>query len=173
MSQDHLEMFLGKMRSFHGFNNNPDVICFQSAYKKLCSSIEISPPLRPNCLKLQARLSTCAMYSDIFSVSSRKQTFKANPEFLAEAQQEEEQITAAVLELEQMDCSYYLTDGYAGSSNAYVARNIETKIEANFHCDKCRQVFEENEKVIDCYLSSAVTRRPCRSTFDICATADK
>lgn len=43
ISQDHLEMFFGKMRSRGGYNDNPNVIQFQSAYKKnvICTELKL------------------------------------------------------------------------------------------------------------------------------------
>lgn len=35
ISQDHLELFFGTIRSLEGYNNNPTSRKFQSAYKKL------------------------------------------------------------------------------------------------------------------------------------------
>lgn len=35
-SQDHIELFFGKIRSLGGFNNNPNARQFKSAYKKSC-----------------------------------------------------------------------------------------------------------------------------------------
>lgn len=35
LSQDHLEMFFGRVRSMHGYNDNPTVQQFRSAFQKL------------------------------------------------------------------------------------------------------------------------------------------
>lgn len=43
LCQDHLEMFFGKMRSRGGYNDNPNVVQFQSAYKKnvICTELKL------------------------------------------------------------------------------------------------------------------------------------
>lgn len=62
--------FFRKNKIFHGSNNNPDVVCFQSAYQKLCNNIQISPSLKSSCQHLHTRFSTNANYTNIFKVSS-------------------------------------------------------------------------------------------------------
>lgn len=175
LSQDHIERFFGKLRAFHGFNNNPDVICFQSAFKKLSSNIQIAPPLKTNCQQFHMQLSTCSTYSDIFYVPSTRPKLIENPcpDFMSNVTRERDQISSYVMELDEMDRTYYLTDGFAGASIAYVAQLIESKIKENFNCDRCRFIFDENEKVLNCYKSSTADSSPCRSTYDICATTDK
>lgn len=177
MSQDFLERFFGKLRSFHGFNNNPDVICFQSAYIKLCSGISISPPLASNSLSLQVRLSTSASYSDLFHVSSRRHAPIANTTtdstFLQKVDEEKFQIYSDITRLEEIDRSYYLIDGFAGASIAYASHRIEDKIKSKFICEMCQSIFETNEKFLDCCWSKTTNKFPCRSTYEICATTDK
>lgn len=151
MSQDFLEIFFGKMRSFHGFNNNPDVICFQSAYKKLCSDIQVQPPLKSNSQQLHTRLSIIASHSNIFKVSSLRPklytntSVKPNSEFMKNVRKEKKQIASAICQLEEMNKNYYLTDGFAGASIAYVAQLIEEKIKKNFFCKDCKSIFDDDD----------------------------
>lgn len=49
-SQDHLEMLFCKIRSKNGHNDNPNVIQFQGALRKLLSNVEIKPPVSANCM---------------------------------------------------------------------------------------------------------------------------
>ena len=53
VSQDHLELFFGKIRSHGGWNNNPTVVQFIAAYKRLIIH-NISEVLRGNCISLQS-----------------------------------------------------------------------------------------------------------------------
>lgn len=177
MSQDFLEIFFGKIRSFHGHNNNPDVICFQSAYQKLCTNILVLPPLKSNCQQIHTRFSTIADYSNIFQVSSlRPKLFtniEANSEFMENVLKEKQEISTAIFQFEEMDRSFYLTDGFFGASIAYVAQQIEDKIKKNFICNDCKSIFDANEKVFNCFMSSAANSKPCQSTYNICVTTDK
>jgi len=52
-SQDHTELFFGKIRSLFGFNNNPSVTQFYSAYRKLLVQNEINDVLKGNCVPLE------------------------------------------------------------------------------------------------------------------------
>lgn len=50
ISQDHLEMFFGKIRAFGKCNNNPTSVQFKSAYKKLLIHTEVKGKDGGNCL---------------------------------------------------------------------------------------------------------------------------
>lgn len=50
ISQDHLEMFFGKIRAFGKCNNNPTSVQFKSAYKKLLIHTEVKGKYGGNCL---------------------------------------------------------------------------------------------------------------------------
>lgn len=52
MSQDHLELFSGKIRSKNGHNDNPNVVQFKGAYRKLLANVHIKPPENSNCMIL-------------------------------------------------------------------------------------------------------------------------
>ena len=54
MSQDHIELFFGKIRSMGGCNNNPTSKQFSCAYKKLLVHNDIQDVLRGNCLPLDS-----------------------------------------------------------------------------------------------------------------------
>lgn len=54
ISQDHLELFFGSVRSLGGYNNNPTARQFQSAYKKLVVRINDIPSFNTgNCIPLE------------------------------------------------------------------------------------------------------------------------
>nr|CAH7721060.1 unnamed protein product [Callosobruchus chinensis] len=48
LSQDHLELFFGAIRGKGGFNNNPSVRHFESAYKRLLIHTEVTGPRTGN-----------------------------------------------------------------------------------------------------------------------------
>ena len=52
-SQDHLELFFGKIRSMGGCNNNPTARQFKSAYKKILTHNDIQDVVSGNCLALE------------------------------------------------------------------------------------------------------------------------
>lgn len=68
----------------------------------------------------------------------------------------------------------HIIDGLTGASIAYAARCIEIRIESrNFHCDCCKSVFVENEKLDDASFHLIEFKRPCVSTYSICKIADR
>jgi len=54
ISQDHLELFFGKIRCLRGCNNNPTARQFSAAYKRLMIHNEVQDVLLGNCLSLQS-----------------------------------------------------------------------------------------------------------------------
>ena len=54
MSQDHIELFFGKIRSMGGCNNNPTSMQFFAAYKKILIHNDIQDVLCGNCLPLES-----------------------------------------------------------------------------------------------------------------------
>lgn len=79
LSQDYLETFFSAVRSRGGFNNNPNVIQFKSAYKRLLMRHEVKEFENGNCLFDGV---------DILHVSSNAKNFKCpigDPKLLYEA----------------------------------------------------------------------------------------
>lgn len=64
LSQDHLEMFFGKIRSMHGCNDNPTVQQFTSALKKLLHHVDVIISTWSNI--------SISCSSNILSISSRR-----------------------------------------------------------------------------------------------------
>ena len=63
LSQDHIELLFGLIRSMGGWNNNPTVRQFYAAYKKLLVHNDLQDVVRGNCLPLES--------VQILNVSSR------------------------------------------------------------------------------------------------------
>lgn len=72
MSQDHLEMYFGKVRSMNGFNNNPTCEQFNAAVRKLLATNSILISKYGNCSDM-GLASVQRPYSNIGLVSSRCQ----------------------------------------------------------------------------------------------------
>ncbi|KAI8424524.1 hypothetical protein MSG28_002983 [Choristoneura fumiferana] len=54
VSQDHLELFFGQIRSQGGFNNNPNAVQFKAAYKKILTHVEVGEKFTGNCIPLDS-----------------------------------------------------------------------------------------------------------------------
>ena len=65
LSQDHLEVFFSSIRAMGGFNNNPNTVQFEAAYKKLLLHNDIKESIYSNCA-IQTR-------TNILTISSRRE----------------------------------------------------------------------------------------------------
>lgn len=70
--QDHIEMFFGRIRSSNGYNNNPNIQQFTGAFRKLICNIKIAAPAHGNCRIFDNILPVDNLYSDVFTVTSRR-----------------------------------------------------------------------------------------------------
>lgn len=179
LSQDRLELLFGKIRARNGHNDNPNCAQFKGAYRRLLADIEIRPPSSANCMMFDPiDLHTFNIQSNLCSVTSRRpnidmmsdDTFKTN---LMQFEENQENLEA-LSDLVGMRESNHLLDGFANASIAYASKLIEESIlAADFHCECCKDVFIENEKLRDPTICLIPTKRPCLSTYNICRTVDR
>lgn len=193
MSQDHLELFFGKIRSKNGHNDNPNVIQFKGAYRKLLSNVEIKPPESSNCMvldsfdtNLDTFESSDSPNSNVFLISSKPSTHAyanvlSDPIFIRNLEQFNEVNTYENVEeieemsdLQAMDTSEYLLDGLANISIAYAANVIEGRLASRFvYCECCSDIFLKNKKINDPAIGILSEKSPCVSTYYICKIADR
>ena len=69
LSQDHLETFFSCIRRLGGFNNNPTVVQFRSALRKLLAHANVSISLSSNCIPKDDTI--------LLSVESSEKNFNA------------------------------------------------------------------------------------------------
>lgn len=187
MSQDHLELFFAKIRINNGHNDNPNIIQFKGAYRKLLSNVE---PESANCMVLESFESNLDTFqslnspnSNVFSVSSKPSSraradIVSDPIFIRNLQEfntsvnfdESEQIS----DMQAMAANQHLVDGYSNISIAYAAYIIEGRLDSRpIYCECCIDVFSENIKVSDPTIGIVSEKNPCASTYYICKIADK
>ena len=56
-SQDHIELLLSKIRSRHGFNNNPNALQFRNAMRQILLRNDIKQYTNANCIELDTNIS--------------------------------------------------------------------------------------------------------------------
>lgn len=153
-SQDPLESFFGRIRSKCGNNENPTVEQFKSAFRKILINNEISASTGSNGFD----------NLKIYFVSSTPNT--------AETQIDD---THDNIETIEHFCENdNLLDAYEEATICRIASDIEIKIrtQANFECDLCLNVLNENEKVsIDIFEKKV--HQPCIATVYVCKVAQK
>lgn len=181
-SQDHLEILHAKIRSRNGHNNNPTVMQFKGAYRRLLCNLDIKPSRWSNCAifdTFDPETTDFSPQSNVYFISSRRpkldvmndEVFQRN---LENQQDEISMELGQMYELEGFERNHHLFGGYVGASLAYAAYIIEKRIESRtFHCDCCKLVFSENEKLCERSIQMIESKRPCVSTFYICKIIDK
>ena len=114
MSQDPLELFFGCVRSSLGFNNNPTVVQFQGAYKKLCAGALLKTGEGANCLWAENMGILVRPVSDS-SCSKVKEGKKSSEAVLSQYENQE----------------------YKSDILTYIAGNAQRKILEKVDCDNC------------------------------------
>lgn len=167
LNQDPVEMFFGKVRSRSGFNDNPDVITFQGAYRKLLGIDSIRQSKAGN---VEAYQINNDPFSDIIYVSSRRACAKNENDFIVSAD-----IEKLYGKLDQLNASVQngLGDDLGNYSIAHISNEIEDKIKSVDTCPHCISVFNTCTKVDASFCAGTFTKRPCLSTFKICQEADR
>lgn len=80
----------------------------------------------------------------------------------------------ALSDLASMRESNHLLEGLGNASIAYASKLIEESIiGAQFNCECCKFVFDENEKLNDRTIGLILPKRPCTSTYNVCQIVDK
>lgn len=173
LSQDHLEIFFGRIRSLNGNNNNPTCQQFTSAYRRLLANTTVLYSKSGNC-QMRSSFSICNPFSNILHISSRRAIGSTN-EVEGEKDVTLENIDTFLNELSNIDSlerKHQLTD-LGDHSLSFCANMIECKIlNSEFECELCQIVLDENEKLQTAFMGSGFKRKPCRSTHMICKTAD-
>lgn len=168
LQQDPLEKFFGRLRARNGFNNNPNIQQFKGAFRRLLCNIEIDAPDTGNCRIFERSLPEDYLFSNVFTVSSKRTNLTFGDIEDAYKEQEED-ILKTVFQIDQIEMHDPLLDTATNYRVAHVAKEIENKIRKRLECRDCMGVFETESKAIGV---GSITM-PCKSTFKICEHADK
>lgn len=166
LSQDHIEMFFGKIRSSNGHNDNPTSKQFISSYRKLGLQADISISRKAN-IKQRGEDQRAQCVSNVLNISSSS---SKNRDIAHAFPDEFDLPTEATIDLQHLTCANHLEEHTNQAGIIFVANVIEKKLleSDQIHCSLCPIVLEENEKVPArlCVMSDGT--RPCNSTYDIC-----
>lgn len=171
LNQDGVEIFFGKVRSLGRFNDNPNVIHFQAAYRKLLGCDTVFLSRKGNCEALNINENP---FSDILHVSSRRdkhhEQTDQNDEFIVT-----EEVELLYKKLSDVDAcgESSLTDTLRSTTLAHIANLIEERIKRTENCLECVNVFSSCEKMENTFQSSRIRQKPCKSTYIICKEADR
>lgn len=175
--QDHLETYFSLMRQSLGSNQNPDIVQFQSAYRKLlyCAP-HISVEVDTNrYIEFPAEL---MLVSSSAARNVNKNKIDINT--ISTARPNEIEIDYYSIN----DNQYTQLEQYEQYKYALVASNIEKNIIQRFPkqaataCQDCLNVFSENSKIFDRLVARKVIRdeisaQPCSSTLNLILLSEK
>lgn len=155
LSQDFLESLFSRIRSMNGNCDNPPVMQFTSALRKILIRNEITSSAFANCVD----------NLKLMTVSSRPSKNQTEPATLNPNSEENDFDYLQTLTLTEND---FLIDCCGESTIASIASSIEQKIlnVGRFECD-CQFVLTRNDKVTDLSISDDLTQ-PCISTLYVC-----
>lgn len=157
-----LTLFFGKIRSLNGQNDNPTVQQFAAAYRKLLANNDILASAHGNCTDVSyAKINR---FSNILQVPlTRKSQIPPHDD---EQEQEEfnreyEFVVEKMKRLEFKPHGGSNIDDLQQSSIAHVANLIENIIRSSkdIYCSHCAKIFDENEKIESCYVTSSNSQK--------------
>lgn len=182
LSQDHLEMMFGKIRSLNGPNDNPMAHQFVSAYRKILHQCETTHSPYSNVTAL-ANSAIGLITSDILTVPSfmtnrlklpEKQTLFPSFENPTKEMLSSLAMSHEILDWEQLMQSEYLTDDIQDAGIVFAAKSIESRLTScdQIYCNTCVKILQNSSKINDHMCNSLTTGTPCISTYKICKLTD-
>lgn len=160
ISQDHLEMFFGRIRMANGCNDNPTCKQFIASYKKLGLQADLIVSKKSN-ITLRGEYHC---QTNILNVSSTSKC-----KILVPVVEDESNASETVHVLHSPITNFEIkTADFAGI--VFIANKIEQKLlfSGQIYCSQCRDALSVNEKVLDnvCVISGG--SQPCYSTVRLC-----
>lgn len=152
MSQDHIELFFGRVRSMGGCNNNPTSRQFTAAYKKLLVDNDIQDVLRGNSLPLASVPILTASSNYLTNVNLNTPSAMAINATLAKNRILDNECeftsTADVVDDDNDDYTYIPNKVHLSpcSNNivAYIAGFVVYKLKKSLHCEVCIDALTSN-----------------------------
>lgn len=177
LSQDHLEIFFGKIRARGGFNDNPSSLVFTSAYQQLIVNNNILLSKHSNC-SLQGKGTIGNPFSNILTISSKRipKTGIHSREEWSFPDEDIDELHLEIDRIEAMERTSEMTEHLTDCTIGHIATVIENKImnSNTFNCDPCRKIFDENKRKFERgFLSSGFKSHPCFSTYQICKATNR
>ncbi|CAI6375743.1 unnamed protein product [Macrosiphum euphorbiae] len=182
LSQDHIELFFGSIRSHGGHNNNPKVRQFRSAYKKLVIRInDITNFNTGNCILLEDIGILHYSSSDPVNVLNNN-----TPGFNYDAIIQEENlrsINSFILDHDYIGShSDYSFSNFSKEVIIYISGFVVHKLTNVLKCDTCKDALCATDK--ECFLNSLITLKnrkgdnggliyPSNDVIDICFKTEK
>lgn len=182
LSQDHLELFFGSIRSHGGYNNNPTVRQFRSAYRKLViRANDVQNVNTGNCIPLED--------IDILHYSSADPVKVLNINShgcIPDAVNQEENvidINTFIMDHDYIGCqNNYSFSNFTKEIIIYISGFVVHKLTNTLKCETCKDSLCSVER--DCFLNSLITLKnkggnnggliyPSEDVINICFRTEK
>lgn len=135
LSQDHLELFFGMIRMNGGHNDNPNVLQFKGAYRKLLCHMELQAVVTGNCVPLEdISVLTCSSAIKCINQTTFSERFdddEEQPYQESERHAPDVDIASLIASTDDPNYKNYVVGYIAGN----VARYLMKKIKCNFCID--------------------------------------
>lgn len=171
LSQDHLELFFGAIRSKCGFNNNPSARVFCAAYKKLLVHAQFKDSATGNCIPLD-KITVLNCTSDykraIDDSTDCRRRFEPEVHDTFEDNSDTEH--------DYIFNPSSLTE-YSKNVVEYIAGFIGRKLKKTLKCEKCIEIIEDTEHISGKSLIDIKNRgglfKPTSDLNRICQVSEK
>lgn len=137
ISQDHLELFFGAIRSRGGYNNNPTARQFEGSFKRLLVHSQISGPDSGNVVNLEYIAILTGGSNNRVTATENGQSFEDTNEYARFIQNINEEIKNNFIDSNAWDLTLYSQDvvGYIGG---YVVKSLKKCVS----CSTCLSLLE-------------------------------
>jgi hypothetical protein len=140
-SQDHIELFFGKIRTLGGCNNNPTLNQFKAAYQKLLVHNDIQDVVRGNCIPLQnIQISTISSKNIVNSNANTPSIYALNNSSIRNRILDNERPSHDTLNNDDTAFLPIFPNLSAVCSEnivAYIAGFVVKKMKQSLHCEPC------------------------------------
>lgn len=183
MSQDHIELFFGRVRSMGGCNNNPTSRQFTAAYKKLLVNNDIQDVLRGNSLPLASVPILTASSNYLTNVNLSTPSAKVINATLAKNRvlDNECEFTSSADDDDNDDYIYIPNKAHLSSCSnnivAYIAGFVVYKLKNSLHCEVCVDALSSSS---DSNMYSLIKLKskgnlifPSDDVIEICVSCEK
>lgn len=185
-SQDHIETLFSVFRSLNGFNNNPNVVQFTAAFKRIMVKNQIKASYNANCLDHgteQAFISlnkpsryTNAEADRSKEIRNQSSLTKLNSIAIAPLIDENEQDEELISNFNEAIRNEVVISEYISNVVVYISGFVERHIKDKIKCEHCFNALVTEDKACSA-LISAKNRGgllvPQRSVYKICLIVEK
>lgn len=170
LSQDHLELFFGAIRSKGGHNNNPTARHFEAAYKRLIVRSEISGPNTGNAINLD-NIPILYCGSGGITLDDEGQDLEQSEEYKAF----QDNIKKKIQEHNYIDSKLWDLTIYVKDIVSYVSGFVVRSLKKCVTCLKCLNLLESNISLSKLQTNKQYGNLIKASTLvvEVCQTGEK